>query len=93
MCGSPNISPIGRRAQNCWPRPGANSEARRAYEIAVGLERDSAVRRFLQRRQSALPTDLDAKLVQGNSHNSVLWNLTNSYAPFVLLVSEAGRTK
>jgi predicted RNA polymerase sigma factor len=29
--------------------------ARRAYEIAIGLERDPAVRRFLQRRQSALP--------------------------------------
>jgi len=25
------------------------------YEIAIGLERDPAVRRFLQRRQSALP--------------------------------------
>ena len=29
-------------------------EARRAYEIAIGLERDPAVRRFLQQRQSAL---------------------------------------
>jgi RNA polymerase sigma-70 factor (ECF subfamily) len=36
-------------------RTGAHSEARRAYEIAIGLERDPAVRRFLQRRQSALP--------------------------------------
>jgi RNA polymerase sigma-70 factor (ECF subfamily) len=33
---------------------GAHDEARRAYEIAIGLERDPAVRRFLQRRQSAL---------------------------------------
>jgi len=33
----------------------AHGEARRAYEIAIGLERDPAVRRFLQRRQSALP--------------------------------------
>ena len=33
----------------------AYAEARRAYEIAIGLERDSAVRRFLQQRQSALP--------------------------------------
>lgn len=32
----------------------ANSEAHHAYEIAIGLERDSAVRRFLQQRQSAL---------------------------------------
>ena len=36
-------------------RTGANDEARRAYEIAIGLEREPAVRRFLQRRQSALP--------------------------------------
>jgi predicted RNA polymerase sigma factor len=36
-------------------RTGAHDEARRAYEIAIGLERDPAVRRFLQRRQSALP--------------------------------------
>ena len=36
-------------------RTGANDEARRAYEIAIGLERDPAVRRFLQRRRSAVP--------------------------------------
>jgi RNA polymerase sigma-70 factor (ECF subfamily) len=36
-------------------RTGAHDEARRAYEIAIGLERDPAVRRFLQRRQLALP--------------------------------------
>jgi RNA polymerase sigma-70 factor (ECF subfamily) len=34
---------------------GAHAEARHAYEIAIGLERDPAVRRFLQKRQSALP--------------------------------------
>jgi RNA polymerase sigma-70 factor (ECF subfamily) len=38
-------------------RTGATGEARRAYEIAIGLERDPAVRRFLQHRQSALPPD------------------------------------
>ena len=32
----------------------AHEEARKAYEIAIGLERDPAVRRFLQKRQSAL---------------------------------------
>jgi RNA polymerase sigma-70 factor (ECF subfamily) len=32
----------------------AHSEARHAYKIAIGLERDPAVRRFLQQRQSAL---------------------------------------
>jgi predicted RNA polymerase sigma factor len=36
-------------------KTGAHTDARRAYEIAIGLERDPAVRRFLQRRQSVLP--------------------------------------
>ena len=35
-------------------RTGAHVEARRAYDLAIGLERDPAVRRFLQRRQSSL---------------------------------------
>jgi predicted RNA polymerase sigma factor len=35
-------------------KSGAYAEARNAYEIAIGLERDPAVRRFLQHRQSAL---------------------------------------
>jgi RNA polymerase sigma-70 factor (ECF subfamily) len=35
-------------------RTGAHEEARQAYEIAIGLERDAAVRRFLQQRQAAL---------------------------------------
>jgi predicted RNA polymerase sigma factor len=29
-------------------KTGTHGEARRAYEIAIGLERDPAVRRFLQ---------------------------------------------
>jgi RNA polymerase sigma-70 factor (ECF subfamily) len=33
---------------------GAHAEAHHAYEIAIGLERDPAVRRFLQQRQSGL---------------------------------------
>jgi RNA polymerase sigma-70 factor (ECF subfamily) len=32
----------------------AHAEARKAYEIAIGLERDPAVRRFLERRLAAL---------------------------------------
>ena len=36
-------------------KTGALRDAREAYEIAVGLERDPAVRLFLQRRQSQLP--------------------------------------
>jgi len=35
-------------------RIGARDDARQAYEIAAGLERDPAVRKFLQRRQAAL---------------------------------------
>ena len=35
-------------------KTGATGEARHAYEIAIGLERDPAVRRFLQQRQFAL---------------------------------------
>jgi predicted RNA polymerase sigma factor len=35
-------------------RTGAHGEARHAYDIAIGLEHDDAVRRFLQRRQSML---------------------------------------
>jgi predicted RNA polymerase sigma factor len=35
-------------------KTGANGEACHSYEIAIGLERDPAVRGFLQRRQSAL---------------------------------------
>ncbi len=35
-------------------KAGASGEARQAYDIAIGLERDPAVRRFLQKRQSAL---------------------------------------
>ncbi|HEX4580920.1 MAG TPA: hypothetical protein VH139_02615, partial [Acidobacteriaceae bacterium] len=35
-------------------RMGACHEAWDAYEIAIGLERDGAVRRFLQQRQLAL---------------------------------------
>jgi RNA polymerase sigma-70 factor (ECF subfamily) len=36
-------------------RAGAADPAREAYAIAIGLERDPAVRRFLQQRLSALP--------------------------------------
>ena len=35
-------------------RKGAHQAAFDAYEIAIGLERDEAVRRFLQKRQSML---------------------------------------
>ena len=44
------------RSRKLLERTGANAEAYHAYEIAIGLERDAAVRRFLQRRQSLLLT-------------------------------------
>ena len=36
-------------------KTGAHADARHAYDLAIGLERDPAVRAFLQRRQSSLP--------------------------------------
>jgi RNA polymerase sigma-70 factor, ECF subfamily len=35
-------------------RSGACAQAHEAYELAIGLERDDAIRRFLQQRQAAL---------------------------------------
>ncbi len=36
-------------------RTGMHAEARHAYNIAIGLARDEAVRRFLQKRQAEIP--------------------------------------
>ena len=36
-------------------KTGEHTEARRAYQMAIGLARDDAVRAFLQRRQASLP--------------------------------------
>jgi len=41
-------------------RSGARDEARRAYGMAIGLERDPAVRRFLARRREAVTPGRDA---------------------------------
>jgi RNA polymerase sigma-70 factor (ECF subfamily) len=38
-------------------RTGDVTESRRAYDVAIGLERDPSVRRFLQRRQAMLGVD------------------------------------
>lgn len=38
-------------------KTGVREEAQRAYEMAIGLESDAAVRRFLQKRQAALETN------------------------------------
>jgi RNA polymerase sigma-70 factor, ECF subfamily len=39
-------------------RSGATQEARAAYDRAIGLERDDAVRNFLQIRRAALASPL-----------------------------------
>jgi len=36
-------------------RRGAWSDARHAYEVALGLERDPSMRQYLDRRRAALP--------------------------------------
>jgi RNA polymerase sigma-70 factor (ECF subfamily) len=36
-------------------KTGSYDEARQAYEMAIGLEREPTVRAFLQKRQAALP--------------------------------------
>jgi RNA polymerase sigma-70 factor (ECF subfamily) len=45
MCGSPNTKPTGLRARELLAKTGAQDEARHAYEVAIGLERDPAVQR------------------------------------------------
>jgi RNA polymerase sigma-70 factor (ECF subfamily) len=57
----PEIDERLRRYQPYWAaraellaRSGARTDAREAYGRAIGLERDDAIRRFLQQRQSAL---------------------------------------
>lgn len=57
----PDADPRLRDYQPYWAtraellaRSGAAHEARSAYEIAIGLERDEAVRRFLRSRRAAL---------------------------------------
>jgi RNA polymerase sigma-70 factor (ECF subfamily) len=37
-------------------KAGAFDEAREAYDMAIGLEHEPAVRTFLQKRQASLPT-------------------------------------
>ena len=58
---TPSPATPARRYQPYWAaraellaRSGATAAAREAYEIAIGLERDPAVRRFLQNCRAAL---------------------------------------
>ena len=47
-----NYQPYWAARAELLARTGATAEAHHAYEIAIGLERDPAVRRFLQERQA-----------------------------------------
>ena len=51
-------------------RTGAREEARDGYEMAIGLERDESVRRFLERRQSAFARrGFTANIGRDTTHN------------------------
>jgi RNA polymerase sigma-70 factor (ECF subfamily) len=62
--GMANIAALATRLADYQPywaaraellaRAGQHADAHAAYELAIGLERDAAVRRFLQGRQSSL---------------------------------------
>ena len=57
IAGDPRLTeyqPYWAARAELLAKTGAHAEARQAYEIAIGLERDPAVRRFLRRRQSTL---------------------------------------
>jgi predicted RNA polymerase sigma factor len=57
LTGDPRLTeyqPFWAARAELLARTGACADARHAYEVAIGLERDPAVRRFLQRRQAAL---------------------------------------
>ena len=54
-----NYQPYWAARADLLARTGAAEEARRAYERAIGLESDPAVRRFLQQRQAALPGSMN----------------------------------
>jgi predicted RNA polymerase sigma factor len=49
-----NYQPYWAARAALFARIGDHAEARKAYDIAIGLERDPAIRRFLQQRQSAV---------------------------------------
>jgi RNA polymerase sigma-70 factor (ECF subfamily) len=49
-----HYQPLWAARAELLARTGAAGEASRAYDVAIGLERDPAVRAFLQRRQEAL---------------------------------------
>jgi RNA polymerase sigma-70 factor (ECF subfamily) len=57
VAGDPRLAeyqPYWAARADLLARTGAHADARHAYDLAIGLERDPAVRRFLQGRQSSL---------------------------------------
>ena len=50
-----SYQPYWAARANLLARTGAHKEARHAYEIAIGLESDPAVREYLQERSEELP--------------------------------------
>jgi RNA polymerase sigma-70 factor (ECF subfamily) len=54
-CRLNQYQPFWAARANLLARVGAHNKAREAYDLAIGLERDPAVRIFLQQRQAALP--------------------------------------
>ena len=57
VAGDPRLAeyqPYWAARAEVMSRNGARQQAREAYEIAIGLERDASLRRFLQERQAAL---------------------------------------
>jgi predicted RNA polymerase sigma factor len=57
VAGDPRLSeyqPYWAARAELLARMGAHAEAREAYEMAIGLERDESVRRWLQLRRAAL---------------------------------------
>jgi predicted RNA polymerase sigma factor len=57
VAGDPRLAeyqPYWAARAELLAKSGAHEEARQAYQMAIGLERDPAVRRFLQRRQSGI---------------------------------------
>jgi hypothetical protein len=100
MCGSPNTNPTGAARAELLAKTGAQDEARHAYEVAIGLERNPAVRRFLQRRQWPCPLILPANRVAAflgcrlaSASNVRLWVTSRPRSPAQgLLLSSAKLT-
>jgi RNA polymerase sigma-70 factor (ECF subfamily) len=62
VAGDPRLAqyqPYWAARAELLARTGAAGEACDAYQVAIGLERDPAVRRFLQLRQAALTKSVD----------------------------------